>query len=118
VFSIFYVLVGASAVAASLGFFAQTMINSSKEWYAQALEQEKYENATSWEKRLMWLRMHESSFIVIGVWLLWIICLVAFSCDRIHWDFSQAVYFAVASLSTGGLWAIPSDSPDWYFGLG
>lgn len=34
VFSTFYVLVGASAVAASLGYFAQAMIDSSKRWYA------------------------------------------------------------------------------------
>jgi hypothetical protein len=118
VFSIFYVLVGASAVAASLGYFAQTMINSSKDWYAQALQQEKYTNATSIEKYLHWMSINSGSLNVIGVWFLWIFCMVAFSLSEIKWDFSQAVYFAVSSFSTGGLWAIPSDSPDWYFGLG
>ncbi len=32
-YSIFHVLVGASAVAASLAFFAQSVVSSSKEWY-------------------------------------------------------------------------------------
>ena len=27
------------------------------------------------------------------------------------------MYFAVSSLSTGGLYALPANSPDWYYGL-
>jgi hypothetical protein len=32
-FSVCFVLVGASAVAAAVGYFAQTMIESSQDWY-------------------------------------------------------------------------------------
>jgi hypothetical protein len=118
VFSTFYVLIGASAVAASLGYFAQTMIASSKDWYAKALEQEKFAKATSHEKFIVYLRMNDSAFRMVAVWLLWILAMIIFSLVTVKWDFTEALYFAISSLSTGGLWAIPSDSPDWYFGVG
>jgi hypothetical protein len=117
-FSTFYVLTGASAVAASLGYFAQAMIASSKDWYAKALEQEKFRKATSYEKFIVYLRMNDSSLKVVAVWLLWLLVMIIFSLAAINWDFTEALYFAVSSLSTGGLWAIPSNSPDWYFGVG
>ena len=34
-----------------------------------------------------------------------------------NWTFVEGLYFAVSSCSTGGLWAIPSDSPDSYFAI-
>lgn len=118
VFSTFYVLVGASAVAASLGFFAQSMIDSSKDWYASALNEEEMKSA-SWKGRAkLWIKMNEGALKVIATWLLWIVILIVFSLSTVKWNFTEALYFAVASLSTGGLWAIPSDSPDWYFGFG
>lgn len=117
-FSTVYVLVGASAVAASLGFFAQSMISSSKDWYAEALEQQRYKTASYHERFFAYMKLHEAAFKVIGIWILWIAAMIAFSMSTVKWNFSQGLYFAVSSLSTGGLWAIPSDSPDWYFGIG
>lgn len=118
VFSTFYVLTGASAVAASLGYFAHAMIASSKDWYARALEQERFKKATPYRKLVAYLKIHDSSLRIIGIWLLWILILIVFSLAAVQWNFSEALYFAVSSLSTGGLWAIPNDSPDWYFGIG
>lgn len=118
VFSTIYVLIGASAVAASLSYFAQSMIASSKNWYTEALEQEKFRTANRFQKFMYYLKMNEGSVKIICVWLLWIIALIVFSSVTVKWNFTQALYFAVSSLSTGGLWAIPNDSPDWYFGFG
>ena len=117
-FSTMYVLTGASAVAASLGYFAKSMIASSKRWYAIALQEERFAHGTYFQKLIIYIKMNDSSFKIIGIWLVWIICMVAFSTSTVKWDFSQALYFAVSSLSTGGLWAVPSDSPEWYFGVG
>lgn len=117
-FSIIYVLVGASAVAASLGYFAQTMISSSKNWYAQALAEKEFKQASSFNKLIYWAQINEGALKIIGTWVLWIAAMIIFSMCTVEWDFVQALYFAVSSLSTGGLWAIPSDSPDWYFGVG
>jgi len=118
VFSTFYVLVGASAVAASLGYFAQAMIDSSKRWYAKALAQQKFEHSTPREKLYLWVRLHEGSLKIVGIWITWILAMIVFSLCTVRWNFTNALYFAVSSLSTGGLWAIPSDSPEWYFGVG
>lgn len=118
VFSTFYVLVGASAVAASLGYFAQAMIDSSKRWYAKALAQQKFEHSTPKEKLYLWIQLHEGSLKIVGIWITWIIAMIIFSLCTVRWNFTNALYFAVSSLSTGDLWAIPSDSPEWYFGVG
>lgn len=118
VFSTFYVLVGSSAVAASLGYFAQSMIASSKNWYAKALTEQKFKSASSLEKCIYWAKMNESALQIIAMWFVWIVAMITFSLCTVKWNFSEALYFAVSSLSTGGLWAIPSDSPEWYFGIG
>lgn len=118
VFSTFYVLIGSSAVAASLGYFAQSMIASSKNWYAKALTEQKFKNASDLEKCIYWAKMNEGALQIIGMWFVWIVSMIIFSLCTVKWNFSQALYFAVSSLSTGGLWAIPSDSPEWYFGVG
>ena len=118
IFSIFYILVGASAVAASLSFFAKSVIKSSKDWYSNALYQEQYKHSSNFEKYTLWAKLHETSLKFIAIWPLWILTLMTFSLLTVKWDWTQAIYFAISSLSTGGLWPIPKDSPDWYFAFG
>ncbi len=119
-FSTVYVLVGASVVAAALGFFGQSMIVSSKEWYNEALlDEEKHERDRVWHERLLkWFSRHDNAVKTIGLWVVWISAMILFSCVTVKWSFIDGLYFAVSSLSTGGLFAIPNDSPDWYFGIG
>jgi Trk-type K+ transport system membrane component len=119
-FSTVYVLVGASAVAAALGFFGQTMIVSSKEWFNEALNQaeKRRANRTKLERFSAWIVRHDTAVKTIGLWVIWISAMILFSCLHVKWSFIDGLYFAVSSLSTGGLYAIPSDSPDWYFGIG
>lgn len=113
-FSVVYVLSGASAVAAVLGMFAQTMIASSKNWYAAALADAQYATATGRRKWWMWLRMHGTTLRILAAWIVWVGALSGFYAwrvdDRASWV--ESLYFAVSSLSTGGLVAIPADSPD------
>ncbi len=119
-FSTCYVLVGASAVGAALGFFGQNMVASSKEWFNDALvEAEKKKRDRSVMERLSaWCVRHDTAVKTIGAWVVWISAMILFSCVRVKWSFIDGLYFAVSSLSTGGLYAIPNDSPDWYFGIG
>lgn len=115
-YSIFHLLVGASAVAASLGYFAKNMISSSREWYQKALNEQKIKEAkSSWERWILWIKININSFKIIGVWMLWIMMMTSWSCRYVGWTFAQGLYFSLSSLSTGGLWAIPSDSPGSYF---
>jgi hypothetical protein len=50
---------------------------------------------------------------MILIWLIWLAILIAFSMREVKWTFIDALYFAISSLSTGGLWAIPDDSENW-----
>jgi len=61
------------------------------------------------------LNYHSNSVTAISIWLLWILCLFIFAITEVKFDCIQALYFSISSLSTGGLYAIPVDSPDWYF---
>lgn len=117
-FSTVYVLVGASAVAASLGYFGQALLVSSKEWYNEALlEAEDVSSKPLWRRCQVWLEQHDFAVKVLLLWMVWIASMIIFSCNRVGWSFIDGLYFAVSSLSTGGLFAIPNDSPDWYYGL-
>jgi hypothetical protein len=43
--------------------------------------------------------------------------MIVYSMAFFKWNFREALYFAVSSLSTGGHWSIPKDSPDWMFAM-
>lgn len=117
-YSVFHLLVGASAVAAALGYFARNMIAVSKNWYVQALQAERAQSSDTWYQNLwFWMKLNTTPLRIIGLWMWWITMMVIFSCVMVKWDFIDGLYFALSSLSTGGLWAIPSDSPNWYFGV-
>lgn len=49
------------------------------------------------------------------IFLLWVFIGVLWSCLAIEWPVIEGVYFAVSSLTTGGLWPIPEDSPAWHY---
>ena len=34
-----------------------------------------------------------------------------------NWNVTNSFYFAISSLSTGGLYALPINSPDWYYAM-
>lgn len=118
IFSMVYVLTGIFMIALSLGYFAQSIISSSKSWYVTALRQEKFRTASFRQRIMLWMKMHKGSLMLISLWLIWIAAMVIFSLNTTKWRFTEAVYFAVSSLSTGGLWSIPADSPDWHFAVG
>ena len=121
-FSIFYVLSGASAVAAALGYFAQAVLDKRDEWYKNAELEEKHRGAMKYGnfrvRLTSWLIYNMNRIKPILVWAIWIIWAIIWSCYYIDWSFTQGVYFAISSLSTGGLWAIPHDAADSEYFIG
>ena len=118
VFSTVYILVGASGVAAFLAFFANSMIENSSNWYTVAHQQEKLKSASIWSNIKAWLRLNESAVKILLAWFVVMAALITFSRVNVQWDYTQAVYFALSCCSAGGMWPIPRDSPNWYFGVG
>ena len=52
------------------------------------------------------------AFFLFGLWL----CFgVMWSVGNIKWSIVQGFYFSITSMSTGGIWSIPDDSPDSFF---
>jgi hypothetical protein len=118
-YSIFHVLVGASAVAAALGFFAQSVIKSSRSWYQTALLEAQAKETNNLMKVWLWAKYNWDSLKIIFLWMAWISFMTIYTCNRVGWNFVDGLYNAISSLSTGGLWAIPSDSPEIdFFAIG
>jgi hypothetical protein len=116
-YSILHCLVGSSAVAAALAIFGTSMIQSEKAWYLEETSDDQYEiDMKSGNKVVMliaWSKHHKAQLSPILAWVVWqsIGIITAYhSFDQ--WTITEAIYFGVSSLSTGGLWAIPKGSSD------
>ena len=123
-FSTGFVLIGSSFVAAALGFFAASIVEDKDNWYVNEVQRVQYEaylikhrnNAPKrWYK---WIKYNWEAVRSIALWVIFIVSatLAAWYLND-DFNFINALYFAVSSLSTGGLYALPANSPDWYYGL-
>ena len=120
-FSSFYVIVGASLVAVALGFFADKVIEDSDNWYTNLIQRKEYEAGIE-DKRLVRcivarIKYNWESLRAIAIWLVWLAIMIFYSMIQIGWPFREAQYFAISSLSTGGHWSIPVDSPNFMYAV-
>lgn len=122
-FSLIYVVIGASFVGLALGFFADKVVEDRDNWFVNAKQREEFESRMTpdmpWITRFAaYLEFENEKFKAIYLWLIWIIIMTIFAlCEPISYNFTEALYFAVSSCSTGGHWSIPNDADDWVFGL-
>lgn len=111
IFSIFYLLIGAFAVTFSLTHFAQYSIASAKEWHETILAADMNDSSKSgFERFKSWMKHNYEYLLPTFFFLLWVIILATYTCNKIGWSWIQGVYCAVSSFSTGGLWPIPNNS--------
>lgn len=123
-FSTGFVLVGSSFVAAALGFFAASIVEDKDNWYVNEVQRIRYEDYLIKHKNnapkrwYRWLKYNYLSVRSIALWILFVASatLASWYCNK-EFNFINALYFAVSSLSTGGLYALPPNSPDWSYGL-
>ena len=122
VYSIFHLIVGSSAVAAALAFFAQAMLEENKNWYETAIHKAKLQSmADSMQPHLQWEGRFHLMFDGLGPFFIWIMVILlgtAWSCEVVGWSFEEGLYFAISTCSTGGLWALPIDSSDFVYFTG
>lgn len=122
-FSTFYVMTGVVAVAGIIGLFTDSVIEGRKQWVTNALERNEREDRgnqkeSKFHRIKKFLIEKHASYISLVIVLVWIILGIVWSMKTIKWSFSEAVYFAVSSLSTGGLWPIPEESSNEKYGFG
>lgn len=60
----------------------------------------------------LWFDWHKNKFIPVAAWLGWLIWGAVWAREEVGWSVAETLYFAVSSLSTGGLWGLPTDSDD------
>ena len=67
-------------------------------------------------KVINYIRIHILRLTAIMVYMLWLFMMQMWATFSVPgWTFIDGLYWAAASLSTGGMWAIPNDSPESYF---
>ncbi len=113
IFSIIFILTGASAIAAALSFFAQSVINSSRKWYHDVVRQDDLAHESHRCMRVFkWLKANVTKIGVICLWVVWLVVILLYSYWTIRWSAVEALYFSVSSLSTAGLLTVPDGSPE------
>lgn len=123
-FSCFYVLCGASFVAAALSFFAGSIVRDRKNWYTNAVRKAEYENylIENAGNFLLcfraWTLYHYLAVRAISLWIAFIIAATIAGYVIVEeFEGVNALYFAITTASTGGLLALPRHSEDWAYGL-
>ncbi len=124
-FSTFYVMAGASFVGAALGFFADAAVHDSNNWYeAQQLEhkyQRELSSHTSFVvKAVFWFSYNYQTIRPVLWWLGFTFVGTLWGCLTQDWPFPTGLYFAVSSMSTGGLQSVDASktNDDMYFLIG
>jgi len=111
-----------SFVAVALGFFADKISEDHDNWFTNLIQQKEYEEAFRKNQRGIdriraILDQHAPTLRALSVWLIAIGTMIAYTMLEIGWSFKEAQYFAIGTLSTGGLWRIPDNSETWVFGV-
>lgn len=113
--------IGSSFVAVALGFFANKISEDRDNWFTDLIQakafEDNMENQNILEVIKDFLIYYESPIRAVGCWVIWVGIMIAYSSVGLGWPFVQALYFAISTLSTGGLWALPPDAPEWMWGL-
>ena len=68
-----------------------------------------------WDDIEAFVTVHGARIKIHGLFLFWIFIGALWSCLAIQWPLIEGVYFAVSSLTTGGLWPIPEGSQAWHY---
>jgi hypothetical protein len=122
IFSTIYVICGASFVGAALGIFGEMAVSNHKNWYEEAekamfIQSQLEKHDSVLYKTYYWMAENFALVRPILLWFLIVIICIIFACVINDWDFATGLYFAVSSLSTGGLVSLPAGSHNAYYGL-
>ena len=126
IFTMFFVLVGSSGIAACLSLFAQEALESHESLSKQlrtpqgrkvARAQQRHELALA---KLGWLgrnrEKYRSAFVAFGLFFAWIVVGTIFAVHKLQTTVITGVYFSLTACSTGGLYTPPCErNGDWCY---
>jgi len=114
-----HLLFGSAAIACAMAAFARSLVNAKSNWYVDAMRKRDLEAAADtegyWDDIVAAVKFYGPKLKAHILFLVWVCLGVAFGCGCVKWPLVSALYFAVSSMATGGMWPIPDDSPHWYF---
>lgn len=117
VFSIIYLLVGAIFVSNFIVSIVEGAVSEGNNSLENKIIADHIRRSSSLKGTLLnfyiYVVLHNSKLMIIYVWFIYVIIGGVCSCVAIGWSFLDGIYFAVSSLSTGGLWAVPLSSDDY-----
>lgn len=119
-FSCAYLLVGAIFVSRWLAYLLERAVKDQHNNIHESLIIRKNIAITSglkgWRLKIYtWLVINHSNVIIIYLWLVYWVFAAIWSCADIGWSAVDGIYYAVSSMSTGGLYGVPADSADHVF---
>jgi hypothetical protein len=109
-------------VAVALGFFAEKVGEDRDNWFTNLVQNKAYEdimkNSTNpfIITKAIYIK-YEAQIQAVLAWVIWIGIMSVYSIFGYGWSYVQAQYFAISTLSTGGLWGVKPDAPSWMFGV-
>ena len=121
-FSIFYLCCGASFVGVAFGAFGNFISRERDNWYENELQRitlKEYRSKNFFQYLYYWAYVNREVLLVVIVWLGFVF-IGAGMAHHFHaddgWNFTNSMYFATSSLSTGGLYAI-ENAEEWEYAL-
>jgi hypothetical protein len=118
-FTTFHFLIGIFAIALAMAIFARTLVSAQKNWYIEAMNKRKYEEALETEGYkddviaaliYYWPKVK----IYIYFWI-WAFVGTSFCLLTGKWTFVDSLFFSISAMSTGGFLNIEDNSPNWHF---
>lgn len=104
-----------------MGIFANNIANENSNWYEHEMNSMVYEDLMGRtghyrSKIKAFINFHWAKLRSIILFLLFITIAILSTLQNEDFSFVNSLYFAISSLSTGGLYAVP-EQPDWAYGL-
>ena len=105
----------------ALGFFADNVVADCNNWYINAHIEHRYNSDFSAAKHYLtrfvfFCEFHWTKVRAVVLWSVFVICATVGSCVSQEWPFVTGLYFAVSSMSTGGLQALdPSKTSEFQY---
>jgi len=126
VFSIAYLLVGATLISGSLVYLIESIVSTNEMWFQKINTSDINKNSSDYKVDIItensyfkkvktYISNNTYQTTMIVIWLIWILFGTIWSCYVIEWTIIEGIYFSLSSLSTGGLHGIPYDSANWVF---
>lgn len=120
-FSVFYLLVGALFLTRWLVFLVENAVDDSRQYEIERRRVEEQLRRVTWlfgtpRQICVYLVSNHQKLLIVYFWFIYVFLGAFWSCYVIEWPFLDGLYFALSSLSTGGMWSVPLYSKDFVYG--